>query len=97
MEKNKWSEYDKYLVLSDNSNCVLGGTYTHFLNFKKVLEVVKNIAHSDKSSYLHDGNIYTRKITSAEAFKIVKNVTDGIWSEHTWKMKLIAAQLKVRI
>ena len=97
MEKTKWSDYDKYLVLSDKSNCILGGTYSHLLKIKKVLEVVKNIAHSDKSSYLHDGNIYTRKITSAEAFKIVKNVTDGIWSEHTCKMKLIASQLKVTI
>ena len=97
MEKNQWSDYERYIVLSDKSFGKLNGTYSAFLNFKKVMDVVREISKSDKSSYLHDGNIYTRKITSAEAFKIVKNVTDGIWSEHTWKMKLIAAQLKVRI
>ena len=97
MEKNKWSEYDKYLVLSDNSNCVLGGTYTHFLNFKKVLEVVKNIAHSDKSSYLHDGNIYSRKVTSTDAKRILENVLDCKWTGTISQMKLIASQLGVMI
>ena len=37
MKKNKWSDYDKYIVLSDKSGCQLGGTYVKFLNFKKVL------------------------------------------------------------
>ena len=97
MEKNKWSEYDKYLVLSDNSNCVLGGTYTHFLNFKKVLEVVMNIAHSDKSSYLHDGNIYSRKVTSTDAKRILENVLDCKWTGTISQMKLIASQLGVKI
>ena len=97
MEKNKWSEYDKYLVLSDNSNCVLGGTYTHFLNFKKVLEVVKNIAHSYKSSYLHDGNIYSRKVTSTDAKRILENVLDCKWTGTISQMKLIASQLGVKI
>ena len=97
MEKNKWSEYDKYLVLSDNSNCVLGGTYTHFLNFKKVLEVVKNIAHSDKSSYLHDGNIYSRKVTSTDAKRILENVLDCKRTGTISQMKLIARQLGVKI
>ena len=97
MEKNKWSEYDKYLVLSDNSNCVLGGTYTHFLNFKKVLEVVKNIAHSDKSSYLHDGNIYSRKVTSTDAKKIILDVSECRWSTSMIRMKLVANQLGLAI
>ena len=97
MKKEKWSDYDKYLVLSDNSNCVLGGTYTHFLNFKKVLEVVKNIAHTDKSSYLHEGNIYSRKVTSTDAKKILLDVMDCRWNNTTKQLKLIASQLGVRI
>ena len=96
-KKREVSEYAKYIVLADKSRCNLKGTYEAFINFKNVLNVVHGISNSDNTTYLHDGNIYTRKITSAEAFKIVKNLTDGIWSEHTWKMKLIAAQLKVRI
>ena len=97
MEKTKWSDYDKYLVLSDKSNCILGGTYSHFLNFKKVLEVVKNIAHSDKSSYLHDGNIYSRKVTSTDSKKILLDVMHCRWNNTTKQLKLIASQLGVRI
>ena len=80
MKKNKWSDYDKYIVLSDKSNCQLGGTYVSFLNFKKVLEIIRNISSSDKNSYLYDGNIYNRKITSADAKKIILDVSECRWS-----------------
>ena len=59
MEKNQWSDYERYIVLSDKSFGKLNGTYSAFLNFKKVMDVVREISKSDKSSYLHDGNIYT--------------------------------------
>ena len=97
MEKTKWSDYDKYLVLSDKSNCILGGTYSHFLNFKKVLEVVKNIAHSDKSSYLHDGNIYTRRISSTDAKKILLDVSECRWNHNTSEIRIVANQLSLKI
>ena len=96
-KKREVSEYAKYIVLSDKSKCSLRGNYDSFINFKSVFGVVVGISNSDNTTYFHDGNIYSRKITSAEAFKIIKNVKDGVWSEHTLKMKLIASQLKVRI
>tara|TARA_Y100000593_G_scaffold81283_1_gene152016 strand:+ start:657 stop:950 length:294 start_codon:yes stop_codon:yes gene_type:complete len=97
MEKNKWSDYSKYIVLSDNSNTGLKGNYESFLNFKKVMEVISSIAQSDKSSYLYDGNIYSRKVTSNDARKIIDNVDNCKWTENTKKMSIIAAQLQVII
>ena len=97
MEKSKWSEYSNYIVLSDNSSMDLKGNYQTFLNFKKVMEIVINIASSDKSSYLYDGNIYSRKVTTNDAQKIIDNVNRNKWTDSTRKMFTIASQLGVII
>jgi|TARA_Y100000034_G_C6641539_1_gene280444 hypothetical protein len=97
MEKSKWSDYAMYVALSDNSNMDLKGNYQTFLNFKKVMEIINNIAHSDKSSYLYDGNIYSRKVTSIDAKRIIDNVNECKWTDSTRKMFMIASQLGVII
>tara|TARA_B100000780_G_C20874011_1_gene347625 strand:+ start:334 stop:627 length:294 start_codon:yes stop_codon:yes gene_type:complete len=97
MDKKKWSGYDNYVVLSDKSKCKLSGTYLTFQNFNKVLEVVKGIAHSDKSSYLYEGNIYSRKITSTDAKRILLNIEECRWTDGTHFIQVIASQLGLRI
>ena len=97
MKKSRWSEYAKFLVLSDNSNYKLNSSFTSYLNFKKVKEVVNNIAFTDKTTYSCDGNIYNRKITSQEAKNILANSDECKWTDTTSKMLLVANQLKLRI
>ena len=97
MEKSKWSEYSRYVVLSDNSSMDLKGNYQTFLNFKKVMEIIYSIANSDKSSYLYDGNIYSRKVTTTDAKMIIDNINQNKWNDRTRKMFTIASQLGVII
>ena len=97
MKKNKWSDYDKYIVLSDKSFGKLNGTYSAFLNFKKVMVVVREISKSDKSSYLHDGNIYTRRISSTDAKKILLDVSECRWNHNTSEIRIVANQLSLKI
>ena len=97
MEKKYWSEYDKYLVLSDNSNSKLKPTYIHYQDFVVVKNVINSIAFTDKSTYSYDGDIYRRKITSTEAKNILDNINKCKWNEKTEKMLLVANQLKLRI
>tara|TARA_R100001377_G_scaffold73099_1_gene49001 strand:- start:28 stop:321 length:294 start_codon:yes stop_codon:yes gene_type:complete len=97
MKKDKWSEYDKYVVLSEKSKCAVKGTYATFQNFKTVLEIVRRISHTDNTSYLHEGNIYSRKVTSTDATKILLDVLECRWNRTTAQMKLIASQLGVII
>ena len=97
MKKSNLSDYAKYIALSDNSNMDLKGNYQTFLNFKKVMEIVHSIANSDKSSYLYDGNIYSRKVTSIDAKRIIDNVNECKWTDSTRKMFMIASQLGVII
>ena len=97
MEKNQWSDYERYIVLSDKSFGKLNGTYSAFLNFKKVMDVVREISKSDKSSYLHDGNIYTRRISSTDAKKILLDVSEWRWNHNTSEIRIVANQLSLKI
>ena len=97
MKKEKWTPYDNYIVLADKSRGKLKSTYANFQNFQKVMEIVKGIANSDKSSYLHEGNIYSRKLTSTDAKKILLDVMECRWTRTTAQMQLIATQLGVMI
>ena len=97
MELGKTSGYAKYLVLSDNSRCTIGGNFLTYQNFKKVKDVIDNIAFSDKSTYSFEGNIYKRKVTSTEARNILNNIDTCKWSGTTSKMLLVANQLGLRI
>jgi len=97
MEIGNTSDYARYLVLSDNSRCTIGGNFLTFQNFKKVKEVINNIAFSDKSTYSFEGNIYKRKVTTTEARSILNNIDICKWSGTTSKMLLVANQLGLRI
>ena len=97
MNKSRWSGYANYLVLSDKSNYKLRANFTSYLNFKKVKEVINNIAFTDKTTYSCDGNIYNRKITSQEAKNILANIGDCKWNDNTSKLLLVSNQLKLRM
>ena len=97
MKKDRWSDYAKYLVLADNSDSKLKGTFVHYQDFKIVKDVINSIAFSDKNTYLYNNNIYNRKITSTEGKIILSNIKECKWNEKTEKMILVANQLKLRI
>tara|TARA_Y100001937_G_scaffold103212_1_gene142209 strand:+ start:182 stop:475 length:294 start_codon:yes stop_codon:yes gene_type:complete len=97
MKKEKWSDYSGYLVLTDTSNGKLSGTYVGFLEYKRIKDILNNIAFSDKPTYSYEGNTYNRKVSSNEAKNILNNLNDLKWTENTDKIFLISNQLGVRI
>jgi|TARA_B100001964_G_scaffold205055_1_gene235235 hypothetical protein len=97
MKEQNYSNYAKYLVLADNSKGRLRGTYTHYLNFKIVKEIINRISYTDKSTYSYDGDIYKRKISSAEGKNILDNIGVNKWNVATEKILLVASQLKLSI
>ena len=99
MEKNKWSEYDKYLVLADNSHGKhkIRDTYESFLNYKIDMDVINRIAFTDKSTYSYNNDIYSKKITSEDAKNIISNVSNSKWTRNTAKLKIVASQLLLKI
>ena len=97
MKLSSWSNHSKYVVLADHSSGGLIGNYSTFINFLNVKDIINNIAFSDKLTYSSDGDIYNRKITSADAKIILNNIEECKWNDKTNLMLLVANQLKIRI
>jgi hypothetical protein len=97
MKKKYWSDYAKYLVLSDSSSCKLKGTYLHYLNFKIVVELLNRISYTDKLTYSYDNDIYKCKVNSTDGKSILNNLKECRWNDVTEKILLVASQLKLQI
>ena len=94
MKKNKFSDFERYILLSDNSE--LNAGYQAFLRFKEVLPFLNQISTSTGDTFLYNGTIYKKKITSGEARKLL----DGFLSDRCYdihQLRLAANQLEVRL
>ena len=93
MESGKFSGFDNYTVLADNANLKFG--YEAFLNFKLLVAFLNQIASKEGDTFLHNGTIYKKKITSSEA----RNHLDGFFQNrcNVSKLRIVANQLKIRI
>ena len=93
MESGKFSGFDNYTVLADNANLKFG--YEAFLNFKLLVAFLNQIASKEGDTFLHNGTIYKKKITSSEA----RNHLDGFFQNrcNVSKLRIVANQLKIRM
>ena len=93
MESGKFSGFDNYTVLADNTNLKFG--YEAFLNFKILVAFLNQIALKEGDTFLHNGTIYKKKITSSEA----KSLLDGFFLKRCdkSKLKIVANQLEIKI
>ena len=57
------------------------------------MDVINRIAFTDKSTYSYNNNIYSKKITSDEAKKILGNTLNCKWTSTTAKLKIVGHQL----
>jgi len=97
LQKN-WSDYDKFLVLSDRSRGRLGTEYGHFIKFKTIVEALKKMRSTQGNMVVVDGEVIDKKkITSTEATNILSNIYECKWNNVTEKMLLVASQLSVRL
>ena len=96
MEKSKYSDYDNYVLLCDNSKGFRNG-YEYFLKFKEVKKFINQIANSSNSSDVvtHENSVYQKKITSAEAQNMLTSLFNNRCNYYTFK--LAANQIGVRL
>jgi len=93
MKPNRYSEFASYIVMADNSNMSSG--YEAFLRFKEVIPFLNQIANKLDDTFLHNGTIYKKKITSSEARSLLDGFFQGRCNKS--KLKIVANQLKIRI
>ena len=94
MEMKRWSGFDKYVVLADRSGSRgLTTGFTAYLAFKKVLEAINMIANKKGDSYMYEGELYTKPITSSKAYSILKGLEECRYSSD---IKTVAIQIKAK-
>ena len=93
MKPNRYSEFANYIVMADNSK--LNPGYEAFLRHKEVVAFLNQIASKIEDTFLHNGTIYKKKITSSEA----RSHLAGFFQNrcNIGKLRIVANQLKIRI
>ena len=103
MDKSRWSEYDKYLVLADESRTTLPSTWSGYLKFKELKVNLEKIARSSGKSWIADNKygaekgtvVLQKKITSTEANAILTNIYECKWTNKMSAMIKVANQLGI--
>ena len=94
MEMKRWSKFDKYTVLADRSGeRGLQTGFTAYLAFKKVVEAINMIANKKGDSYMYEGELYSKIITSSKAYSILKGLDECRYSSD---IKTVAVQIKAK-
>ena len=93
MDQSKFSEFDRYTILADNANLKAG--YEAFLDFKIIVSFLNQMASKEGDTFLHNGTIYKKRITSTEA----RSMLDGFFQNrcNVSKLRIVANQLKIRM
>ena len=94
MKKDRWSEYEKYIVMLTgvNSSPVKGARlgYQAYLDFKRVKEALIAMSRGE-GNYSYDGNIYKRPITTSRALQILMKIEECRWDDD---IRTVAKQIK---
>ena len=93
MKPNKYSEFASYIVMADNSDMNTG--YEAFLRYKQVIPFLNQIVHKLDDTFLYNGTIYKKKITSSEARSLLDGIFQGRCNKST--LRIVANQLKIKI
>ena len=94
MEKSKYSDFDNYTLLCDNSKGFKLG-YEYFLKFKEVKKFINQIANKSGDTFTYENNIYTKKITSAQAQNMLTSIFNNRCNYTVFKD--LANQIGIRV
>jgi len=92
MKLSQYSDFEKYLLVSENSK-VLSGGYQGFVNFREVIGVIRNMVSRQTTTFEYNNNYYTSKITLSEMASILNAFDLGKYRRGFDVIKLVANQL----
>ena len=97
--RHKKSPYERYICMAHSQTTQLSLSYTGYLRFKELTEVIDKIANSasDSKQYLYANEMYQKKITQSEALTILDNIYNGKWNATTAKCVLVANHIGMNL
>ena len=96
MKRGKWTEYDKYICLADDTR-VISGTYTGYVQFRELMESVRSMVQKNQNTYTYNGEVYVSNLTSGEINRIQDGLDTGKYDGSFNMVRLIKAQLGIKI
>lgn len=78
MEYNKLSDYDKFILLSEQTRNVSANMQA-FALFKEVVNILEACSKSDTSTLTWKNNVIEKPITRHEANKALNNIKNNKW------------------
>ena len=93
MKVSQFSDYEKYILLADKCKLPLG--YESFLRYKEVISFVKDMIGKQNDTFMHNGTIYNKKISTSDANSLVDSLEKR--RVNAFYLKLVANQIGIRI
>ena len=93
MKVSQFSDYEKYILLADKCKLPLG--YESFLRYKEVISFVKDMIGKQNDTFMHNGTIYNKKISTSDANSLVDSLEKR--RVNVFYLKLVANQIGIRI
>ena len=93
MKVSQFSDYEKYILLADKCKLPLG--YESFLRYKEVISFVKDMGGKQNDTFMHNGTIYNKKISTSDANSLVDSLEKR--RVNVFYLKLVANQIGIRI
>ena len=97
--RHKKSPYERYICMAHSQTTQLSLSYTGYLRFKELMEVLNSISNSssDSKQFLFGGEMLTKKVSQTEALTILDNIYNGIWNATTEKCLLVANHIGMNL
>jgi uncharacterized protein CbrC (UPF0167 family) len=96
MKREKWSGYDKYVVVADQCKYLSGG-YEGFTNLTEIMEILTLMCSKQQNTYTYNGEMYVSNLTAGEIGRIQDGLDTGKYDASFNMVRLITAQLGIKI
>ena len=94
MNNRGFSDYEKYLLVSEHSKWALG-TYPNFLKLKEVMSTLNQMVSKNNNTYTYYGEVYVSNLTTPEINKIQECLDTGKWTSQFEKLKHVCVDLGI--
>ena len=94
MKKERWSGFDKFVVMADKSSGYIKSDYPAYLDFTVLKSVMENCGKGhDPTNYYHDGETINLGITKNNMTKAIDKMFRNVWDN---SLDLVVRRLGLR-